>query len=129
MHELECSLCSRRNVLCTVKQSALPPAGAARAIQNGSRELDPTASAQAFGAEWRERYGSAASTSGGSTAVAPEGPRWLECGWQEATNRATAEGKFLMVYLHAWQHQVGDALFQAMWCTVGVLVARSGSSL
>ncbi|GAB4818640.1 hypothetical protein N2152v2_005686 [Parachlorella kessleri] len=79
--------------------------GAARAIQNGSRELDPTASAQAFVAEWRERYGGAA---GGSSA-ASEGPHWLECGWQEATNRATAEGKFLLVYLHAWQHQDTEA--------------------
>jgi hypothetical protein len=58
--------------------------------------LEPTASAQAFIAQWQERYG-------GQGAV---GPQWQECGWQEATNRATAEGKFLLVYLHAWQHQV-----------------------
>ena len=72
--------------------------------------------AQAFVRDWRERWGSAEAAEGsGSGAAAagsaPAGPDWLECGWQEATNRAVSEGKFLLVYLHAWQHQASAPAF------------------
>lgn len=69
------------------------------------------AAAQAFIRDFHERWGAppaAADAPGGGDGPGgpPRGPRWQECGWQEATGRAQAEGKFLMVYLHSSQHQV-----------------------
>lgn len=76
-------------------------------------ELDPTFSAQAFARHWQHQYcvrqpGIVLGMEEEEAEVGVAGgPQWQECGWQEATNRATAEGKFLLVYLHSSQHQVG----------------------
>ena len=58
-----------------------------------SRRLDPQSAASAFVHRFSTQYGS-------------EGPNWQETSWAEATRRAHAQFKFLLVYLHSPSHQV-----------------------
>ena len=67
--------------------------GGIRAITQGSRPLDPTEAAEAFKQAFAKDYGE-------------NSPQWLTVGWQEATARAHAQYKFLVVYLHSRYHQV-----------------------
>ena len=77
-----------------VTKSACPlAAGAVQAVRQGGQELDAQLAAASFNNRFRDTYGTVQ-------------PRWLECGWQEATQQAHAEFKFLFVYLHSPQHQV-----------------------
>jgi hypothetical protein len=61
-----------------------------------SPPADPALQAAAFAAEFRAAYGD-------------RGPQWLQQGWAAATSSAHAELKFLLVYLHAPDHEVGRA--------------------
>ena len=65
-------------------------------MRQGGQELDAQLAAASFNNRFRDTYGTVQ-------------PRWLECGWQEATQQAHAEFKFLFVYLHSPQHQVTAA--------------------
>ena len=61
---------------------------------------DPVAAAAAFAREFREAYGA-------------QHPRFLECSYLEALQRAQRESKFLLLYLHAAEHQARAAAQRA----------------
>lgn len=66
-------------------------------------DLDPAGQAQAFVAAFKRRFGD-------------RHPRFMEVGWRAAGQAAAADHRFLLVYLHAPEHEVGggglDALFR-----------------
>lgn len=59
---------------------------------NRAATEDPTAAAAAFVREFTAAYGA-------------QHPRFLQCSYLEALQRAQRENKFLLLYLHAAEHQ------------------------
>ncbi len=59
----------------------------------GATRADPLEAAHAFAGDFRERYGEVC-------------PDWAEVGWQDATQAAARQFKFLLVYLHSPDHPV-----------------------
>lgn len=58
---------------------------------------DPAAAAAAFVREFTAAYGA-------------QHPRFLQCSYLEALQRAQRENKFLLLYLHAAEHQARRCL-------------------
>lgn len=63
-------------------------------IAASSHEVDAQLAAETFVRRFGEQYG------------AERGPRFVDCGWQEAAVRAHQQYKFLFVYIHSPNHQV-----------------------
>ena len=59
---------------------------------NRAATEDPAAAAAAFAREFTAVYGA-------------QHPRFLQCSYLEALQRAQRESKFLLLYLHAAEHQ------------------------
>ena len=79
MKALQCHLC------CV--------SGIARSLLEGNRYDDPSRSAGSFRQVFQQRYG-------------PNSLDFVETGWEEAAAQAHRQYKFLLVYLHAAEHQV-----------------------
>ncbi len=70
------------------------PAGRLLAFSAGrSPTEDPATAARAFLEEFEATYGS-------------QHPRFLQCSYRDALQRAQHESKFLLLYLHSAEHQV-----------------------
>lgn len=67
--------------------------GIARLLLEGNQYEDPSQSAGSFRQVFQQRYG-------------PHGLNFTETGWEEAAAQAHRQYKFLLVYLHAAEHQV-----------------------
>lgn len=83
-------------MLCCITLTAehmclLGVAGAAQALQQGETEVAPLTAAANFRRAFASQFGELH-------------PDWAESGWQEATQAAARQYKFLLVYLHAAGH-------------------------
>lgn len=78
---------------CHISDSICAPAGIARSLSDGNRLEDASQSATSFKQMFQQQYG-------------PTCPDFVETSWEEATAQAHRQFKFLMVYLHAAEHQV-----------------------
>ncbi|MEW5314494.1 MAG: hypothetical protein WDW38_005990 [Sanguina aurantia] len=98
-------------LMCFLARALLPARavvaaqGTARAVANGfaSSNMDPVSQAAAFTANFAATYGEVH-------------PRWVATSCKQATANAVRSLKFLMVYLHAPEHQDTDHFCSGTLC-------------
>lgn len=92
-------------------------AGAAQALSQGETEVDPRTAAGDFRRGFAAQYGG-------------RHPDWVDSGWQDATAAAARQYKFLLVYLHAAEHDDTPKFCREtltaseVWCCQDIVAAR-----